>query len=208
MRSAAGQDCLNLVALTRREVPMPAGVRMEMRVADPNRWGDEVAAVSPHAVLCALGTTWAQAGSEQAFRAVDHDLVLALARSAKTAGASNFVLVSSVGAALHSRSFYLRVKGEVEAGLAELQLPRLDILRPGLLRGARGRERRLKERLAIAASPLTDVLLRGSLGKYRSIDAAVVAAAALQCSRETAPGTFVHENAQIHAAARRLETGR
>ena len=68
-----------LVALTRREVPIPRGTRMEMLVADPSGWPDAVAAIAPDAVICALGTTRREAGSEAAFRAVDHDLVLELA---------------------------------------------------------------------------------------------------------------------------------
>src|SRR5690606_21663205 len=68
-----------LVALTRREVPIPVGVRMEMMIADPSGWPDAVAAIAPDAVICAVGTTWRKAGEdEQAFRAVDYDLVLTL----------------------------------------------------------------------------------------------------------------------------------
>lgn len=205
MQIAARHPSLRLVALARREIPLPLGGRIEMRVADPADWPDLVAAVAPDAAICALGTTWKQAGEdEQAFRAVDRDLVLAFAQAAKQAGAANFALVSSVGADPHGKTFYLRVKGEVEAALAGLKFRRLDILRPGLLRGARG-ERRPLERLAMLASPLADLLLHGDKRRFRSIDARLVAAAALQCSREKAAGRFVHEHDGLLQAARRLE---
>jgi uncharacterized protein YbjT (DUF2867 family) len=205
MQAAGAHPSLRLVALTRREVPIPRGTRMEMMVADPAGWPDAVKAIAPEAVICALGTTRRKAGSEEAFRAIDHDLVLRLATAAKEAGASHFVLVSSVGANAAGKSFYLRVKGEVEAAVTQLKFRRLDILRPGLLRGPRAGERRPLERLAMLASPLANLLLHGDKRRYRSIDARTVAAAALQLTREKAAGRFVHENDAIVRAARQLE---
>ena len=177
---------------------------MEMLVADPPGWPEAVAAIAPEAVICALGTTWRQAGSEEAFRAVDHDLVLALATAARALEVANFVLVSSVGADAHGKAFYLRVKGEIEAAVTRLRFRRLDILRPGLLRGWRGGERRLGERLAILASPFADLLLHGDKRRFRSIDARIVADAAIQCAHEKAQGRFVHDNDSIRRSARRL----
>ena len=183
---------------------MPRGVRMEMLVADPAGWPEAVAAIAPDAVICALGTTMRKAGSEEAFRAVDHDLVLSLAAEARKVEVANFVLVSSAGADAHGKAFYLRVKGEIEAAVTKLRLRRLDILRPGLLRGWRGSERRPGERLAIMASPFTDLLLHGDSRRFRSIDARVVAAAAVQCAREKAQGRWQHDNDSLHRLARRL----
>lgn len=194
-----------LVALSRREAPIPRGAKMEMMIADPADWPEAIAAIVPEAVICALGTTRRKAGSEEAFRAVDHDLVMRLAGAAKEAGASHFVLVSSVGADATSKTLYLRVKGEVETALARLEFRRFDILRPGLLRGSRADDRRPLERLAMLASPLADLLLQGDKRRYRSIDAGIVAAAALQFTREKAAGRFTHENEAIVRAARRLD---
>lgn len=176
-----------------------------MLVAHPSDWPEAVAAIAPDAVICALGTTWKKAGSEEAFRAVDHDLVLSVAKAARGAEVANFALVSSVGADAYAKSFYLRVKGETEAAVTKLRFRRVDILRPGLLRGSRSADRRLGERLAIMASPLTDRLLHGDSRRYRSIDARIVAAAAVQCSREKAQGRWIHDNDAILRAARRLD---
>ena len=114
------------------------------------------------------------------------------------------IAVSSVGAAISSRNFYLRVKGEVEDALAKLRFERLDILRPGLLRGQRGGERRPGERLAILASSLTDRFLRGGNRKYRSVRATTVADAILQLAAEKPRGRFVHEHDAIVRAAKKL----
>lgn len=206
MRIAARLPWLRLVALTRREAPIPEGTRMEMMIADTAGWPEAVAAIAPEAAICALGTTWRGAGrSEEAFRAVDQELVLMLARAAKEAGVGNFVLVSSVGADPLARTFYLRVKGETEVALGKMGFRRLDILRPGLLRGARTSGLRPLERLAAMASPLADLLLHGDKRAYRSIPARTVAEAALQAAREKPAGRFIHEHDAIHRLARRLD---
>ena len=75
MRLSVGREDIRLVAIARREAPLPAGARMEMFVADPAKWGEVFEAIRPTAVICALGTTWKKSGrDEEAFRAVDHDL--------------------------------------------------------------------------------------------------------------------------------------
>lgn len=205
MEAAMDEPWLRVVALARREAPMPKGARMEMLVAQPGEWPDVVAAIAPDAMICALGTTIKQAGSEEAFRAVDQELVLSVAKAAREANVANFVLISSVGANPNAKAFYLRVKGEVEAAVGRLRFRRLDVLRPGLLRGKRRGEARPLERLAMIASPLTDLFMLGEKARYRSIDARMVAAAAIQCTREKAAGQFVHEHAAILRLARRVD---
>ena len=205
MQACVGRSDLRLIALTRREAPMPQGARMEMLVADPAEWEQSLATVAPDAVICALGTTWRRAGrDEAAFRAVDQELVLRVARAAKATGVSNFVLVSSVGADMASRTLYLRVKSEVETALRKLRFHRLDILRPGLLRGPRSGDRRPAERLAIILSPLLNLVLHGERRRLRAIDAGIVARAALEGAKEKARGTFVHEHDGILRLERRL----
>ena len=202
MEQCIGRSDVRLIALTRREAPMPKGARMEMLVADPAEWDRAIASVAPDAVICALGTTWRKAGKDgAAFRTVDEGLVLTVARAAAAAGVKNFVVVSSVGAGTGGATLYLRVKGEVEAALRKLRFHRLDILRPGLLRGPRRGDRRLGERLAIWLSPLANLFLQGSRRRLRGIDARLVARAALQATKEKARGSFVHD----YDAMRRLE---
>lgn len=205
MELAIGRTWLGLTALTRREAPMPRGARMDMLVADTSGWPEAVAAITPDAVICALGTTLRQAGSEQAFRAVDYDLVLSLAKAAREAEVANFVLVSSTGADAQGKVFYLRVKGEIEAAVTKLRLRRLDILRPGLLRGSRVGSTRPLETLGKLASPLTDLFLHGDNRRFRSIDAKTVASAAIHCACEKAQGRWIHDNDAIRRAARRLD---
>lgn len=163
-----------------------------------------VAAAAPQvsAYVCCLGTTLRQAGSREAFLAVDRDLVLRLGEVARRLGARHAILVSSVGASSQSGNFYLRVKGEAERGLAELGFERLDLLRPGLLLGARA-ERRRAEGLGQHLAPLANPLLLGGLRRYRAIAASDVAAAAFALlQRGDEPGRFVHEFDSLRALSR------
>jgi uncharacterized protein YbjT (DUF2867 family) len=129
---SSASDQARMVGIARREIDMPKGARMEMFVADVERWSEVLEAVRPRSLICALGTTMKKVrGDEAAFRAVDHDLVLATAEAARKAGVPNMVLISAAGADANSKSFYMRVKGEVEDAASRIGFKRLDILRPG-----------------------------------------------------------------------------
>jgi uncharacterized protein YbjT (DUF2867 family) len=200
---ASRGDAARILGIARREAPLPPGARMEMFVAEPARWGEVLAALRPRALICALGTTWKKAGRDvAAFRAVDHDLVLATAKAAVRVGVPNLVLVSAAGADAGARALYMRTKGETEAALSRLGFKRFDILRPGLLRGERQDDLRLAERAALIAAPLIDPLLSGKWERYRSIDAALVAEAALGLALRRAGGRFTHDNEAMRRAAR------
>lgn len=176
---------------------------MELFVAETEKWGEVLAAVRPKALICALGTTWRKAGkSKDAFREVDQDLVLETARVAKAAGVPNMVLISAAGADPASKNFYLQVKGETEALVSKVGFKRLDILRPGLLRGQRKDDFRFAERMAITFSPVIEPLLPAKYEAFRAIDAELVAQAALGLALRKAAGRFTHDNEGMRRAAR------
>ena len=126
-------------------------------------------------VYLALGTTIKASGSQSAFRAVDFDANLAVARAALAAGARRAGLVSAMGAA---SIFYNRVKGEIE-DLTQLPFGGLVIARPSLLVGDRealGQAGRPTERVATVVSRLLGALVPAN---YRPIAASDVARALL-----------------------------
>ncbi len=130
-------------------------------------------------VYLALGTTMKVAGARVAFRAVDFDANLAVARVALAAGARRAGLVSAMGADANSRIFYNRVKGELEEALAQLPFDGLVIARPSLLTGDRdglGQRGRPLEKASIVVSNLLGPLIPAN---YRPIEAADVARALL-----------------------------
>jgi uncharacterized protein YbjT (DUF2867 family) len=189
-----------VAVLARREVEGLAS-HHEQQVAPSEHWADIIATEKPAVLICCLGTTIRQAGSQDAFRAVDHDLVLAVGEAAKRAGTAHMIAVSSVGAAAKSGNFYLRTKGETEDGLRALGFDRLDLIRPGLLRGERPGPQRLGEGIATIAAPLTDALLHGSFRRYRSIAGETVAAAIVALASQGGSGVHIHENDAIRALA-------
>jgi len=205
MELCVGREDVRLSAVARRELALPPGARMELFVAEADKWDEVIEALRPTAVICAIGTTWKKSGKDEAaFRAVDQELVMELARAAKENGVDRFVTVSSAGADPHADNFYLKVKGETDRELTKMWTGRLDVLRPGLLRGKRRGDRRVGERLGIIVSPLVNPFLGGSWRGYRAIDAQTVARAALYLAMRPARGRFVHDNDAIHRAARSL----
>lgn len=198
---------VRVIAIARREFELPHDARMECFVADPDDWGEVLCQLQPDCLVNALGTTWKRAGrDEEAFRAVDQHLVVNTAKAAREAGIERLVTISSVGADPAAKNFYLKVKGEVERDLTQIKFKRLDILRPGLLRGRRTDDLRFGESLAKLASPFLDPLMGGSLRKYRSISGRTVAHAALGLAIRKAAGRFTHDHDGIMRAAREWMT--
>jgi len=148
---------------------------MVVHIGQGDEWPQMISGLNPDVAISCLGTTMRIAGSQAAFRAVDHDLLLAFATAARATGATQMIAVSSVGASAKSGSFYLRTKGEAEKALSNIGFERLDIIRPGLLTGGERSDRRLGESLGIMLAPLTDLLMVGSFSRYRSTPASKVA---------------------------------
>lgn len=181
-----------LHALVRRGLPTTPVVRAH--VVD---FGALPALPPAQAAFCALGTTIKVAGSQAAFRAVDFDAVLAFAAAARAAGVSRFAAVSALGANTRSGNFYSRVKGEMEAALAQIGFTSLLIARPSLLVGDRlalGQPERRGERMAAALTAPWGRLVPAA---WRPIEAATVARALLQELPRAAPGVHVLTSGQM-----------
>ncbi len=189
-------DQLHIV--TRRAIETNASQSVDA----PETWATYIVDAKPEMAVSTLGTTIKQAGSKSAFRAVDYDLVLSVATAAKAAGARRFIMVSSVGASAQASNFYLKTKGEAEDAARTLGFDRIDILRPGLLKGVRQGPARPVEAALIALTPITDFLTPAVLGQYRSIEARSVAKAIAALVGKAESGVHVHHNAEMLALAR------
>ena len=144
-------------------------------------------------VFCALGTTMHDAGSESAFRRVDFDYAMAVARLGLAGGAHHFLLVSALGADPRSRIFYNRVKGELEHAVGELGYRSLTIIRPSLLVGERSGPRRFDR--------LTGRLAFLSPRRFRPVEATHVASALVGAAIQDEPGQRIIENRDIRQAS-------
>lgn len=164
--------------------------KLSQRVVDFEHLDAQALKTGTDEVFCCLGTTIRKAGSQAAFRRVDHDYPLALARLAKAGGADKFLMVSALGADPKSSVFYNRVKGEVEQSVAAVGLPKTYFFRPSLLLGPRT-EHRPGEKIGIVLGILIAPLLIGGLRKYRPIHADAVAAAMVYAANHDVPAGII-----------------
>ncbi len=168
--------------------PLAKHPHLENPVGDPSVFLPELKGRVDIA-FCCLGTTIKLAGSQEAFRAVDHDMVVAFAKRAREMGARHLIVLSAIGADPKSSVFYNRVKGEMEQSLRAQDWPQLTIARPSLLIGDRT-EPRLTEQLAAPLSRLIP-------GKYHGIEACQLARALWRLALEEQDGVRVVESDEL-----------
>jgi uncharacterized protein YbjT (DUF2867 family) len=175
-------------ALTRR----PLGrehPKLANRIVVFQRMAEQLKGLAANDAYCCLGSTRAEAGSDDARRDVDVDLVLLFAQAARAAGATRFVVVSSVGASSSSKKSYLVAKAEMEDAVTRLGFPSVDILQPSLLLGARKQMRPL-ELAASLFAPLINPMLTGSRESLRAISAETVAKGMVGATRRGGRGVY------------------
>ncbi len=150
-------------------------------------------------VFITLGTTIKVAGSEAAFRQVDFTFVVSTARAARAAGATRLAVVSALGADAKSRVFYNRVKGEMEAAVAQLGYQSIVIAQPSMLLGDRAPLGQPARSLEVWASRLVGPI-RWMIPKgVRPIEARAVASALLTAILTAGPGVRVLKSGAMQA---------
>ncbi|MFD0766446.1 NAD(P)H-binding protein [Mucilaginibacter lutimaris] len=155
------------------------------------------AAIKGHAIFSCLGTTNSQTPDKNEYRKIDYNYPVQLAQLAKQNGVEQFHVVTAIGANKYSSTFYIKLKGELEDKLQNMELKTLHIYQPSMLIGDRKR-RNVLEGMATIFFKLIDPLLIGSLKKYRSIKGSTVAYAMYKKSLERATGTFIYTSDKIH----------
>lgn len=151
-------------------------------------------------IYIALGTTIKVAGSQEAFRAIDHDAVLAVARAGRAAGATRLGLVTAMGADPHSRIFYNRVKGEVEQAVAQLGFETLVIARPSMLVGDRSAVHQPERRGEVIAAAISKALRPLIPANYRAIHVRDVAQALVAAVARGAAGRQLLLSGQMQSS--------
>ena len=179
----------SVTALTRRPIEGARDGKLRNAVVDFDKLSDYARAFSVDQLFCALGTTIKQAGSQDAFRHIDHDIPLSAATLGAREGVKDFLLVSALGASAASRVFYNRVKGELEDALRTMGFRSLTIARPSLLVGERDNPR-LVEQIGARLGWLVP-------GKYKPVRATLVAAALVDAARRAEPGMHIIESDDI-----------
>jgi uncharacterized protein YbjT (DUF2867 family) len=197
-----GRECLRLLsndpavdevrALVRRSLPAEiAGPRVRECRIDFDHLDSNPDWFEVNTVFCALGTTMSKAGSREAFRRVDYEYPLAIARKAHERGANHFLLVSAAGANSRSRIFYNQVKGELEEAVQQLGYASVTIARPSLLLGVR-QEQRLGEEVAKRLGWILPP-------RWAPVHASQVASALVHAAHKAVHGVEILENAVLRA---------
>ena len=117
--------------------------------------------------------------------------MVAIASSAKAAGATRLAVVSAMGANAQSSVFYNQVKGQMEAAVSQLGFETLVIARPSLLAGDRDalkQPERLAEKLSLVAFKWLKPLIPTD---YRAINASSVAGAMVFALQTSGKGQHV-----------------
>ena len=147
-------------------------------------------------MFCTMGTTIKKAGSKEAFRLVDVVYPEQFAEMALHNQVKQFLIISSLGADLHSNNFYLKTKGEIETFLQNSAFKSVSILRPSLLLGDR-KEFRLGEKIASYVLPVLSLFLIGPFKKYRAIEAKTVAKAMLEIALQNKSGFTIYPSDEL-----------
>ena len=205
-----GRELLRLIVASERYVSVhvllrrtPPDIRVSERLKIHQVDFERLPAAFPKVddVFIALGTTIKIAGSEAAFRRVDFDFVVNVARTAQTAGATRLAVVSAIGADPTSRIFYNRVKGEMEIAVMQIGYESVVIAEPSLLLGDRaalGQPPRTSEVWAARLlAPLGWTMPKG----VRPIPARAVASAMLAAVLDAKPGVRVLKSGAMQEMA-------
>jgi uncharacterized protein YbjT (DUF2867 family) len=140
-----------------------------------------------------LGTTIRIAKTKEAFRKVDFDYPIELARLTKIQGTSQFLLVSALGADKNSSVFYNQVKGEVEEAIQKIAFSSFHVFRPSLLLGPRT-EHRTGEDAAKVFFKFLGFLVPA---KYKAIQSIKVVRAMLHFAKANNTGFHILESDEL-----------
>ncbi len=183
-------------ALTRRPLPFEHPKLNTIILNDFDRLNNIASDLAADDVFYCLGTTIKQAGSQAAFRKIDHDYTLQIAQLALQNNSEQFLLVSSLGADAQSNIFYSRTKGELEEALKKMPFAAVHIFQPSILLGNR-QEQRTGEYIGQWAAALLNPVMVGFLRKYRGIKAEAVAKAMVNIAVQGKKGIFTYLSDQI-----------
>ena len=145
-------------------------------------------------VLAAIGTTQSKVGfNKKKYREIDFDIISNTVKACKEKNVKHFSFVSSAGANINNKSFYLKLKGEIEKEVESQQLKSSTVYRPSLLLGDR-KENRFGEKLAQILIPLISFLFPDN---YKPIKAFDVAKAMVTESKKIKSGFKIYHYKDI-----------
>ena len=188
-----GDDAYTQVIALSRKPLTRTHPKLMNRVVDFDNLVEHRTELKADDIFCCLGTTIRQAGSQAAFRQVDFDYPLQLARITRELGARQFLLVTAMGSDKSSSIFYNRVKGEVEEAIGQLNFEAYHIFQPSMLLGERT-EQRAGESVGKKVMVALDFLIPR---KYKAIEAIRVARGMHRVAIQYQRGRHIHDSAEL-----------
>lgn len=192
-----GKDYTSIHLFVRKKIEGLSSEKVEQHIVN----FDDLASIRFNqkldAVFCCLGTTIKKAGSQAAFEKVDYRYVLETAKFGLKHQASQFLVITAIGADSSSRFFYNRVKGKVEEDLKTLDYSSLLIFRPSMLGGKR-KEFRLGEKIGAFFMRLFQPFFIGKLKRYAIISGEKVAKSMVKNSLKKHQGVRIIESEEMH----------
>ncbi len=189
------QEYNEIVSLGRRKIHSKNN-RLKQFIIDFDSLDSHADLITGDIVFCCLGSTRRKTPDLNEYRVIDHDYPIKLAEMAHKNGASQYHLVSAIGANSGSSNYYTKMKGETEDAIKAIGLNCLFIYQPSLLTGHR-RENRTLERVIIGLMTVINPFLFGPLRKYRSIPAKTVALAMYKQSLKNKKGVHIYTSDKI-----------
>ena len=188
--------------LVRRHYPK-TDPKIEVKLVDFNDAESfKLALEGADVIFSCIGTTQKNVkGDKELYHKIDFEIPIKAARFGKEAGCEKFILVSSVGADKDSRTFYLKIKGELENAIHSVGLDAVHIMQPSVLLGDR-KETRTGESILQGTMKLISGLFFGSVRKYRAIHGKTVAAAMLNVAKKEEKGFFRYTYDEIKGLSR------
>lgn len=151
------QDIEEIIVISRRKLNMAEqfpesekfqinASKIHVAVVDFSDLEKQLKSIIPENSLAfmTLGTTQKIAGSKERFKAIDYGYALSFAKACKDCDVQVLGVLTALGANPKSKSYYSKIKGEIENDISALNINSLYFFQPSLLLG-RPKDGRAKE---------------------------------------------------------------
>ena len=193
------QRFLKVKAVVRNPLPLSHSKLEQVTLKDYSGLDNIASQLAADAYFCCIGTTIRKAGSQEAFRKIDFDIPVKIARLAQSLQIPTLVVISSLGATAKTSNFYLRTKGEMEETVQKEFSGNLKFMRPSLLLGHRAEFRFGERFVQILMKPIGTIMF-GTLAKYKGIHSWDVARGMIKAT-DLPKEKIILESNEIHKLA-------
>ena len=184
----------NINVVSRQDVELKSK-KSKLKLIDFSNYNQYLSVVeNSDIVLAAIGTTQSKVSfNKKKYREIDFGIISQAVRACKEKNVKHFSFVSSAGADISNKSFYLKLKGEIEKEVESQQLKSSTVYRPSLLLGKR-KENRFGEKIAQVIIPILSFLMPDD---YKPIKASDVAKAMVNESKNHGTGFKIYHYNKI-----------